>query len=242
MSDRRAPRCVLALPYAVARAVLPRAVRHRARASASPSRRSAFRPTRRSSHGALQAASTITRSSPATRSMRGPISTSILYAAFATALALLVGYPMAYAIARAPRHGAARLLLLVILPFWTSFLIRVYAWIGLLQRQRARQQDAAGAAPHPRAAAAAQQRFLGAGGPGLFLPALHGAAALRRAREARPGAARSGGRSRLPPVAGVLARDPAAVAAGRHRRRAPRLHPDVRRVRHPRSPGRAQTR
>ena len=58
---------------------------------------------------------------------------SILYAAFATALALLVGYPMAYAIVRAPKAWRARLLLLVILPFWTSFLIRVYAWIGLLQ-------------------------------------------------------------------------------------------------------------
>ena len=58
---------------------------------------------------------------------------SILYAAFATMLALLVGYPMAYAIVRAPRAWRARLLLLVILPFWTSFLIRVYAWIGLLQ-------------------------------------------------------------------------------------------------------------
>jgi putrescine transport system permease protein len=58
---------------------------------------------------------------------------SILYAAFATLLALLIGYPMAYAIVRAPRAWRARLLLLVILPFWTSFLIRVYAWIGLLQ-------------------------------------------------------------------------------------------------------------
>ena len=58
---------------------------------------------------------------------------SILYAALATALALLIGYPMAYAIARAPKVWRGRLLLLVILPFWTSFLIRVYAWIGLLQ-------------------------------------------------------------------------------------------------------------
>jgi putrescine transport system permease protein len=58
---------------------------------------------------------------------------SVLYAAFATVLALLVGYPMAYAIVRAPKAWRGRLLLLVILPFWTSFLIRVYAWIGLLQ-------------------------------------------------------------------------------------------------------------
>jgi putrescine transport system permease protein len=58
---------------------------------------------------------------------------AIFYAAFATALTLVVGYPMAYAIVRAPRAWRGRLLLLVILPFWTSFLIRVYAWIGLLQ-------------------------------------------------------------------------------------------------------------
>jgi putrescine transport system permease protein len=58
---------------------------------------------------------------------------SVLYAAFATTLALLVGYPMAYAVARAPKAWRGLLLLLVILPFWTSFLIRVYAWIGLLQ-------------------------------------------------------------------------------------------------------------
>jgi putrescine transport system permease protein len=58
---------------------------------------------------------------------------AIAYAALATLLALLLGYPMAYAIVRAPKAWRARLLLLVILPFWTSFLIRVYAWIGLLK-------------------------------------------------------------------------------------------------------------
>jgi putrescine transport system permease protein len=58
---------------------------------------------------------------------------SVLYAALATSIALFIGYPLAYAIVRAPRSWRAGLLLLVILPFWTSFLIRVYAWIGLLQ-------------------------------------------------------------------------------------------------------------
>jgi putrescine transport system permease protein len=57
---------------------------------------------------------------------------SIINAGFATILCLIIGYPMALGIARA--RGAWRniLLLLVILPFWTSFLLRVYAWIGLL--------------------------------------------------------------------------------------------------------------
>jgi len=58
---------------------------------------------------------------------------AVLYALTATVLALLIGYPMAYAIVRAPKSWRATLLLLVILPFWTSFLIRVYAWIGLLK-------------------------------------------------------------------------------------------------------------
>jgi len=57
---------------------------------------------------------------------------SLRIAATSTVLCLLLGYPMAYAIARA-RPGLRPLLLMaVILPFWTSFLIRVYAWMGLL--------------------------------------------------------------------------------------------------------------
>jgi putrescine transport system permease protein len=57
---------------------------------------------------------------------------SLRIAAASTVLALLLGYPMAYAIARANPNGRPLLLMLVILPFWTSFLIRVYAWMGLL--------------------------------------------------------------------------------------------------------------
>ncbi len=52
-----------------------------------------------------------------------------------TILCLLVGYPIAYGIARATPTAKKILLLMVILPFWTSFLLRVYAWIGLLADQ-----------------------------------------------------------------------------------------------------------
>src|SRR5947208_5728509 len=45
----------------------------------------------------------------------------------------MVGYPIAYGMARAPGTIRPVLLMLVILPFWTSFLIRVYAWIGILK-------------------------------------------------------------------------------------------------------------
>lgn len=57
---------------------------------------------------------------------------SLRIAVVATVLTLLVGYPIAYGIARAPEEWRPTLLMLVILPFWTSFLIRVYAWIGIL--------------------------------------------------------------------------------------------------------------
>ncbi len=57
---------------------------------------------------------------------------SVRIALIATTLTLLVGYPIAYGMARAPEHWRATLMLLVILPFWTSFLIRVYSWMGIL--------------------------------------------------------------------------------------------------------------
>ena len=57
---------------------------------------------------------------------------SIKLAAVSTLLCLLLGYPMAYFIARQPPRWRNLLLLGIILPFWTSFLLRVYAWIGLL--------------------------------------------------------------------------------------------------------------
>lgn len=58
---------------------------------------------------------------------------SLRTAFVATVIALLLGYPMAYAIARTSDRWRSVLLLLVVLPFWTSFLIRIYAWIGLLR-------------------------------------------------------------------------------------------------------------
>ena len=57
---------------------------------------------------------------------------SVKIALIATILCLLLGYPMAYAMSRAPTHWQLVLLLLVMLPSWTSFLIRVYAWMGIL--------------------------------------------------------------------------------------------------------------
>ncbi|MGP9643762.1 MULTISPECIES: ABC transporter permease subunit [unclassified Halomonas] len=57
---------------------------------------------------------------------------SVKTAFISTVACLLIGYPMAYAMARAPARWQLLLLLLVMLPSWTSFLIRVYAWMGIL--------------------------------------------------------------------------------------------------------------
>ncbi|MBL8834458.1 MAG: ABC transporter permease [Rhodospirillales bacterium] len=63
----------------------------------------------------------------------GAFLTSARIAGTSTAICLLVGYPMALGIARSPPTRRAFLLFLVVLPFWTSFLVRVYAWLGLLR-------------------------------------------------------------------------------------------------------------
>jgi putrescine transport system permease protein len=59
---------------------------------------------------------------------------SVWVAAVSTAIALVIAYPMAYFIARSSERARNILLMLVILPFWSSFLLRVYAWIGILKQ------------------------------------------------------------------------------------------------------------
>jgi putrescine transport system permease protein len=60
---------------------------------------------------------------------------SLQIALFSTFFTLLIGYPIAYGMARAPEEWRPTLMMLVILPFWTSFLIRVYAWMGILSNE-----------------------------------------------------------------------------------------------------------
>jgi putrescine transport system permease protein len=57
---------------------------------------------------------------------------SIKYALITTLLCLAIGYPFAYYMARSPKHLQPTLLMLIMLPFWTSFLLRIYAWKTLL--------------------------------------------------------------------------------------------------------------
>lgn len=60
---------------------------------------------------------------------------SIGYAAVTTLLCIVIGYPMAFTMARSSPAWRHRLLMLVMIPFWTSFLIRTYAWITILKRE-----------------------------------------------------------------------------------------------------------
>jgi putrescine transport system permease protein len=60
---------------------------------------------------------------------------SLFMAGISTVICLLIGFPMAYAIVHMPKRSQPFLLLMVVLPFWTSFLIRVYAWVGILSDQ-----------------------------------------------------------------------------------------------------------
>lgn len=66
---------------------------------------------------------------------RDVIVASVVLAAAATLVALLLGYPAAYAISRLPRRWRTVAVIAVVLPFWTNFLIRMYAWIVLLNNE-----------------------------------------------------------------------------------------------------------
>jgi len=58
---------------------------------------------------------------------------SLVVAAVSTSILLVIGYPIAYGMARLPKRWQPIAMMLVIVPFWTSFLIRIYAWINILQ-------------------------------------------------------------------------------------------------------------
>ena len=182
---------------------------------------------------ALRASSTPSSSSPSTTIVwltedalytRAYLS-SLWIALVSTFLVLLVGYPIAYGMARAPKRLAADAAdaghpaVLDVVPDPRLRLDRHP------QEGRAAQPAAPVARRHRRAADHPQHQLGGLYRHRLFLPAVHGAAALRRARAARRHAARSGRRSRLPAGQGLLEDHLPAVAARRHRRLLPGLHP-----------------
>ena len=111
---------------------------------------------------------------------------SLKMAAIGTLLCLLLGYPMAYFIARQPPRRRQMLLLAVILPFWISFLLRVYAWIGLLNNKGVINNLLMSAGRHRSTADAALQRFRRVSRHRLLVPAVHDPAALRESGAAEP--------------------------------------------------------
>ncbi len=160
---------------------------------------------------------------------------SLVVAAVSTSILLLIGYPIAYGMARLPQALAAgrddarhrSLLDLVFDPH-----------LCLDQHPAARrpaQQDPAGAASGLGAGGVALHRQRDVSRHRLFLSAVHDPPALCDARQNGAGAAGGGSRSRLFAAAGVLAGDLSAVIAGRRRGRVVVLHPDRRRIRDSRS-------
>jgi hypothetical protein len=156
---------------------------------------------------------------------------SLEVAAGSTALLLLVGFPLAYGMARAPRRWQPALFMLVVLPFWTSFLIRIYAWVNILQRDGLLNQVllALRIVDEPPAWLSTDTAVY----IGIVYSYLPFMADLRNAGEDGREPDRGRRRSRLPAVEGILAGDASAVAAGRDRGRVALLHSDRGRVRHP---------
>ena len=158
---------------------------------------------------------------------------SIKVAFISTLLCLIIGYPIAYGIARATPTTRNILLLLVVLPFWTSLLLRVYAWIGLLKANGVINNVLIwlGLIHEPLTHAVHAVRHVRR--HRLLVPAVPDPAAVCESGKDGLAAARGGGGSRLPPVAGVLQdhaapvaqRDPGGLHAG--------VHPGGGRVRHP---------
>ena len=160
---------------------------------------------------------------------------SLVVAVTSTLILLLIGYPIAYGMARLPQRWQAIAMMLVIVPFWTSFLIRIYAWINILQHDGLLNKVllALHLVSTPVVWLSTDSRDVYR--HRLFLPAVHDPAALCDARQDGSLAAGSRKRPRRVAASGVLAGDVPAVLAGGRRWCAVLLHPDRRRVRHPRS-------
>ncbi len=144
---------------------------------------------------------------------------SLVVALSATAILLLIGYPVAYGMSRLPQRWQLIAMMLVIIPFWTSFLIRIYAWINILQRDGLLNKILLALGHHRQAAGLACDRCGNVSRHRLFLFPVHDPAALRDVVEDGRDVAGSCRRSRLLAQQGILAGDisallPSASAAG----------------------------
>ena len=159
---------------------------------------------------------------------------SVVIAGVSALLTLLIGFPLAYGMARAPRSIRPLLVMLVILPFWTSFLIRVYAWIGILKPEGLLNQFLIwlGVIADPLIIINTNWAvFIGIVYSYLPFMVLPLYASLEKLDESLLEAAADLG---SPPDPHLLADHRAAGASRRRRRRHAGVHPGGRRVRHPR--------
>ncbi len=145
---------------------------------------------------------------------------SLVVASVSTAILLLIGYPIAYGMARLPKRWQAIAMVLVIVPFWTSFLIRIYAWINILQHDGLLNQILL--ALHLVSAPVVWLSTDSAMYLGIVYSYLPFMILPLYATLGEDGACAGGGggRSRRLAPRGVLAGDVSVVAAGRRRRRA----------------------
>ena len=123
---------------------------------------------------------------------------------------LAMGYPVAYFIGRAGPRWRNLLLMLVMVPFWTSFLIRTYAWVTILKSEGLLNSLLIQLQLISQPLEMLYTPGAVVLGPRLHLPAVHDPADLLERREARQRAGRGRARSRRRPAARLLARDRAA--------------------------------
>ena len=157
-----------------------------------------------------------------------PFVTSLFLAVSGTALCLLVAFPLAYFIASRAGKRKGLFIILLVIPFWTSFLIRTISWLVILGprgRRRVPRGPDRGRHPDPRHADGDPHRHR------LQLPAADGVPAVRDAGAARPDAARGVQGPRRRPLGDVPPDHAADRLAGRDHRQHPRVHPADGRVR-----------
>ena len=153
---------------------------------------------------------------------------SLEIAAISTLILLAIGYPLAYGMSRVSRAWQPMLVMAVVLPFWTSFLIRIYAWINILQRDGLlndvliRLHVIATPAAWLSSDTAIYIGVVYSYLPFMVLPLY---AALEKMDETLLEAAV---RSRMSALENILAGDAAALVAGRHGRRITMFYPDCR--------------
>ena len=156
-----------------------------------------------------------------------------------TAIAIALGYPLAYVLAQLPPRAANLCLIGVLLPFWTSLLVRTYAWLVLLQRQGLINKWGI-AQGWWSSRCALVHNFSGTliGTVHIMLPFL--ILPVYGTMKAIDGSLECRGQSRRRPRACVLGRIPSAVVAGPAGRRADRLHIEPRLLRDTCGPRRRQ--